>query len=43
MVRKLGVPQWPELAMGAIASGGGLVVNEQVMRSLHITEPSCRP
>jgi putative phosphoribosyl transferase len=38
VVRKLGVPQWPELAMGAIASGGGLVVNEQVMRSLHITD-----
>ena len=38
VVRKLGVPQWPELAMGAIASGGGLVVNEQVMRSLQITK-----
>lgn len=38
VVRKLGVPQWPELAMGAIASGGGVVVNEQVMRSLHITD-----
>ena len=22
VVRKLGVPRWPELAMGAIASGG---------------------
>src|SRR5690348_7783540 len=25
VVRKLGVPQWQELAMGAVASGGGLV------------------
>ena len=23
LVRKLGVPQWTELAMGAVASGGG--------------------
>ncbi|HYO04668.1 MAG TPA: phosphoribosyltransferase [Mycobacterium sp.] len=36
VVRKLGVPQWPELAMGAIASGGGVVVNEQVICSLRI-------
>ena len=41
VVRKLGVPQWPELAMGAIASGGGVVVNEQVMRSLqHHRQPT---
>lgn len=38
VVRKLGVPRWPELAMGAIASGGGLVVNEQVLQSLQITD-----
>jgi putative phosphoribosyl transferase len=37
LVRKLGVPDWPELAMGAIASGGGLVVNEHLVRSLGIT------
>jgi putative phosphoribosyl transferase len=37
LVRKLGVPNWPELAMGAIASGGGLVVNEELIRSLGIT------
>jgi putative phosphoribosyl transferase len=30
LVRKLGVPQWPELAMGAIASGGAVVINESV-------------
>src|SRR3981189_2426514 len=34
LVRKLGVPQWPELAMGALASGGGLVVNDNVIRNL---------
>jgi putative phosphoribosyl transferase len=37
LVRKLGVPNWPELAMGAIASGGGLVVNDELIRSLGIT------
>jgi putative phosphoribosyl transferase len=37
LVRKLGVPNWPELAMGAIASGGGLVVNDHLIRSLGIT------
>jgi len=34
VVRKLGLPQQPELAMGAIASGGALVVNEEVVRYL---------
>jgi len=34
VVRKLGLPWQPELAMGAIASGGALVVNEQVLRYL---------
>ncbi len=38
LVRKLGVPQWEELAMGAIASGGGVVVNEQLVARLNITE-----
>src|SRR4051794_5477042 len=32
--RKLGVPGHPELAMGAIASGGGRVVNEGVVKYL---------
>jgi putative phosphoribosyl transferase len=32
VVRKLGVPGHEELAMGAIASGGTVVVNEQVVR-----------
>jgi putative phosphoribosyl transferase len=34
VVRKLGLPWQPELAMGAIASGGALVRNEEVMRHL---------
>lgn len=32
VVRKLGVPQQPELAMGAIASGGVRVLNDDVVR-----------
>ena len=38
IVRKLGVPGQEELAMGAIASGGVRVVNEQVVRQLAIPE-----
>jgi putative phosphoribosyl transferase len=34
VVRKLGLPQQPELAMGAIASGGALVLNDEVVRYL---------
>jgi predicted phosphoribosyltransferase len=36
LVRKLGVPQWPELAMGAVATGGGVVLNTELLRSLRI-------
>jgi putative phosphoribosyl transferase len=35
-VRKLGVPDHEELAMGAIASGGIRVLNHEVIRSLRI-------
>ena len=42
LVRKLGVPQWEELAMGALASGGGLVVNDNLMKSLGIGEQALR-
>lgn len=38
LVRKLGVPQWEELAMGALASGGGVVINDGVVRSLGISD-----
>lgn len=40
VVRKLGVPFQPELAMGAIASGDVLVRNEEVLRMLHDPEES---
>jgi putative phosphoribosyl transferase len=38
MVRKLGVPHWTELAMGALASGGGIVMNDNVVASLGISD-----
>ncbi|MBA2431422.1 MAG: phosphoribosyltransferase, partial [Chthoniobacterales bacterium] len=34
VVRKLGVPGFGELAMGALASGGVRVVNEEVLQQL---------
>ncbi len=37
IVRKLGVPIYEELAMGAIASGGVRVLNEEVIRKFGIT------
>lgn len=36
IVRKLGVPGYEELAMGAIASGGAKVLNDEVMRRMGI-------
>jgi len=38
IVRKLGAPGIPELAMGAIASGGVLVSNPEVLSSLRISD-----
>jgi predicted phosphoribosyltransferase len=38
VVRKLGVPGWEELAMGAIASGGVRVMNEEVVRGINIPD-----
>jgi putative phosphoribosyl transferase len=38
LVRKLGVPGREELAMGAIASGGARVLNDEVVRSLEVPE-----
>jgi predicted phosphoribosyltransferase len=37
IVRKLGVPTHPELAMGAIGEGGVRVLDEQVLRSWRVT------
>jgi predicted phosphoribosyltransferase len=38
VVRKLGVPGHEELSMGAIASGGVRCLNEDVIRSLNISD-----
>jgi putative phosphoribosyl transferase len=38
LVRKLGTPGQKELAMGAIASGGVRILNEEVVHNLGITE-----
>jgi putative phosphoribosyl transferase len=38
IVRKLGVPGHEELAMGAIATGGVLVLNNDVVNMLHIPQ-----
>src|ERR1700756_43068 len=38
LVRKLGVPQWQELAMGALATGGAIVVNDNLVRNLGISD-----
>lgn len=38
IVRKLGVPSHEELAMGALATGGMRVLNEEVIRSLNIPQ-----
>src|SRR5438309_5855079 len=38
VVRKLGLPGHEELAMGAIASGGARVLNQDVLQALSIPE-----
>jgi putative phosphoribosyl transferase len=38
VVRKLAVPQWPELALGALGSGGARVVNADLLHSLGLRE-----
>ncbi|HYW91415.1 MAG TPA: phosphoribosyltransferase [Gammaproteobacteria bacterium] len=38
IVRKLGLPGQEELAMGAIASGGGRALNEDLAEMLHLDE-----
>lgn len=42
IVRKLGVPGHEEFAMGALASGGRLVVNDDVLRALRVTPQQLR-
>lgn len=38
VVRKLGVPWHDELAMGAIASGGSIIFNKEIIKNLHIAK-----
>ena len=38
LVRKLGVPDHEEFAMGAIATGGARVLNDQTVRALRISD-----
>jgi predicted phosphoribosyltransferase len=38
LVRKLGVPGYEELAMGAVATGGSRVLNDEIVRGLGISE-----
>lgn len=42
VVRKLGVPFQPELAMGAIGDGGALIVNTEVVRGTGISDRDFR-
>src|SRR5438105_13693181 len=42
LVRKLGVPGHEELAMGAIASGGTVVLNDDVVRGLGLGPDAIR-
>jgi putative phosphoribosyl transferase len=37
VVRKLGVPWQPELAMGAIGEGGARVINTEIMHRAHVS------
>src|SRR6202011_5156600 len=38
LVRKLGVPGYEELAMGAVATGGVRVLNDQIVQGLRIPD-----
>lgn len=40
VVRKLGVPQFPEFAMGAIASGGHCMIDRELVHRLRLSETS---
>jgi erythromycin esterase-like protein/predicted phosphoribosyltransferase len=42
IVRKLGAPGYDEFAMGALASGGRVVVNDDVVRALRISPQQLR-
>lgn len=42
LIRKLGLPDHPELAMGAIGEGGVRVVNEEVLRAAGVGDDALR-
>ncbi len=42
IVRKLGAPGHEEFAVGALASDGRVVVNDDVLRALHVTPQQLR-
>lgn len=42
VVRKLGVPDQPELAMGAVGEDGALVLNPGVIRAAHVDDQELR-
>src|ERR1700679_326989 len=42
LVRKLGVPRWGELAVGAVPSGGAVVMSDTVVSGLHIPDEQVR-
>ncbi len=42
IVRKLGVPGYPELAMGAIATGGMQYVDRELVSALHVPEAAVK-
>ena len=42
VVRKLGAPGQRELAMGAVASGGVVVLNQNILKDLHISAAALR-
>ncbi|MDE2345366.1 MAG: phosphoribosyltransferase, partial [Gammaproteobacteria bacterium] len=43
IVRKLGVPHQPELAMGAIASGGARYLNQEVLQLARVSDAELQP
>jgi putative phosphoribosyl transferase len=43
VVRKLGAPGQPELAIGAVASGGVYVLNHRIVKALGVTEAEIAP
>jgi len=43
VVRKLGAPHQPELALGAIASGGTMVLNDDIVRHLGVDAAHLQP